>query len=262
MVGTAISAWFIHISNTFIVEEDDTVTAIMSETIHNLHNDRVSKICIAAQCCSVDLKIDAAIKDGIEHYKHAARTSFVPVAGAVAGTSIGAAAVVKIMEVFGFHGFNTTVALETLKDAITEKRVFASGAVQTMAGVASVALAFTGIGLPAAGFLFAANATLSAVTASATARAVLIMVADTVLIMERAYWLTQEDVVDGHAISEACQYYTEKKQALVRKEIKALIDSFDVKEVFGWDRLFEGVRFVVDKHRHHKGNVSMVLLYM
>lgn len=235
-------------------DDPDSITSVMTETIGSIDNAQVRLICIAAQTCSIDIKIEASIKESVRLYKHGIRTVAVPgYLASIAGTSsVGGLISQHILDIFGFTGISLDLAIKIIGTALTgNKRLYAAEAAAAAANIGA-AFAPTGLGLPAAAIIFGGATMTSLMTVPSWGRMLLMTIVDVILIVERAYWLCEDKQIEASSMEDACQYYSNHKQATVHAEVKAILPTMNVFAAFRYDTLEANIKTLVMRHRFKK----------
>jgi hypothetical protein len=178
----------------------------MAETINNLQDRLIQLRCISAQMCSPEAKVEAAIRESITLYKRGICISSIPLAfsGVVGASCFGGKMCVGIMGMFGGPGFDLTMALVAIKLAFANNSA-ANGAQAgaQLATGAAVSLLEVGTDAVEIASLFTAGvgaAMVSFLALPQFGRLLLMLMADTILIMERAYWLNAASRSDSSAL--------------------------------------------------------------
>ncbi|KAH0282661.1 hypothetical protein KCU62_g9564, partial [Aureobasidium sp. EXF-3399] len=238
-------------------DDETSISALMERTLGSIDNECVRSHLIKAQICSIDPKIDDAIKKSLELYKHAVRTAAAPipvigtVGGLVSTATVGGLIGKEIVGTFGFSGTSLDLGWETLTTCLTNKRALLGGMIGgelLTNGVVLGALSFT---LPwAIPIVWGTRAAVNVLTAPQWGRMLLRTIADLILIMERAHWYSDEGKIDQDDIRSACNYYQEgDRQAKVHVDVDGLLGTFSINDTFNTTKLAAGLRIIVQKHR-------------
>jgi hypothetical protein len=227
----------------------------VTETASSLTNSTIRALFIGAQMASLQGKIDEAIKESLRLYKHAVRSAAVPIAfsGLAASTTVGALIATSITKKFNFGSFSSSLAGQTISDALFSN--YEATGIQMF----GQALAFGGgcsLAVPGLQIVGAAAAVTGSVIVKASSipqygRLLLMCTIDVLLIMERVFWLHEDNITADH-IQDACEYYKDEKAHQVHAEVKKIIPVWGVLSAYKYDKLRVGLENIVRVHRFKK----------
>ncbi|KAH0341667.1 hypothetical protein KCU83_g9590, partial [Aureobasidium melanogenum] len=220
-----------------------------------LSNMTIRNLFIGAQMADLQAKIDGTIEESLRLYKHAVRTAAVPIAfsGLAASTTVGAMIATNITKTFKFKSFSSNLAGQTIWNALVSN--YESTGI-TMFGQG---LAFCGgwaLAIPGMQPLGAAAALTGTLIVKASSipqygRLLLMCTVDVLLIMERVFWLHEDNITASH-IQDACEYYKKEKVDKVHTEVKEILPVWGVLRAYNYTKLEKGLKKIVRKHRFKK----------
>jgi hypothetical protein len=240
---------------------------LLSQTLSSIDNERVRSHLIKAQICSIDPKIDAAIKASLDLYKHAVRTAAAPipiigtVGGLVSTATVGGLIGKEIVGTFGFSGTSLDLGWETLTTCLSNKRALLGGFVGGELLTNGVVLGAISLTAPwAIPIMLGTRAAVNVLTAPQWGRMLLRTITDLVLIMERAHWYADEGKINSDDIRSACNYYQEgDRQANVHKDVDGLLPTFSINDTFNTTKLAAGLKVIVQKHRFQQSELECMM---
>jgi hypothetical protein len=211
-----------------------------------------------AQGVVVDLKIKEAIKETLRLYKHAVRTSAVPLSfsGSVSTTVVAPLIVGEICKIFNFQGTSQDIACRCIADVLVSNAT--ANAVQIFSqalGVAGVMMAPTGVGVVPGLLLATGAAAVSIVSTPQFSRALLMCALDTILIMDHAFWQCDDEnkkIEQGHIDMSAQWFKNEGRLSKVHDDIKSLIKVWNPFDAFDYNRLEREMEAIIERYRYKR----------
>ena len=238
-----------------LADNKASISMVVSAITDNLTDDRIRNMFIAAQMCSLQPKIDAAIMNSTRLYGHAVRTAMVPIAfaGLMATTTVTGLIINDILKIFHFSEHGGSIASHMISTLLIgnyeSNGIYVAANMLTIAATSSFG---TGVGA-LAGVAFGVGSyglKLSAIPQFG--RLLLMCTVDTILIMERVFWHCDGRIPTAADIQEACISY-ETKIDEVHIEVKNVLPVWGVWGAFQFENLSKELGRIVDKHRLHKG---------
>ncbi|KAH0280647.1 hypothetical protein KCU91_g861, partial [Aureobasidium melanogenum] len=233
----------------------ESINQLINETAASLSSMTIRNLFIGAQMADLQAKIDGTIEESLRLYKHAVRTAAVPIAfsGLAASTTVGAMIATNITKTFKFKSFSSNLAGQTIWNALVSN--YESTGI-TMFGQG---LAFCGgwaLAIPGMQPLGAAAALTGTLIVKASSipqygRLLLMCTVDVLLIMERVFWLHEDNITASH-IQDACEYYKKEKVDKVHTEVKEILPVWGVLSAYNYTKLEKGLKKIVRKHRFKK----------
>lgn len=197
---------------------------------------------VAAQVCNVDSKVEAAINEGMRLFKHGTRTSAVPLpfASIAAQASVGYFICSRLTDAFGYAGINRDICFKAIEDSWVHNK--ASNIAQFASGVTTAVFLATG----PVGWI--TDVALTALAVPKTARALLMCIADVILIMERAFWYEPGTITDEAIRRATIEYRTCAER--VHQEVKESIKLFSFVKSFQTMQIKADLGLIIERHRH------------
>lgn len=203
---------------------------------------------IAAQICSVQPKIEAAITNSLRLYARAVRTTAIPIGlnGPAAKINFSALICTETLKIFQYPGFSSDIAARTISNTLINN--WEAYGLQ----VAGQALGAMGMfGFPGVA-MWAGAAAVNTMAIPQFGRLLLMCTVDVIIIMERVYWKAEGRTTPEN-VEDACAWYKEKVDA-VHKDVKPLLPVMSgIWGAFQYDKLKIGLEKIIEKHRFGKG---------
>lgn len=220
-------------------ENEKSIQNLLHGTYSSLDNARVRLMFVATQTCNVDMKVEAAINEGIIIFRSGAFATSLPLPLMSVGTQATAGGLIchRFLKVFGYSQVNTDVLFQTIKNAWLGN--LEANALQFVASLATSVL----LG-PVA---WTTSAALAAFSVPKTARMLLMCVADVILILERAFWY-EPGTVTGESIHNATLWYA-GKMAAVHADVKNSIRWYSLIKSHQLGLIKADLEVIIQKHR-------------
>lgn len=250
------------IATNMTTDEPQSIKELQEEVSASLTHERVRLLFIAAQICSVDPKIKFSLDDSIRLYKHAVRTSSIPVAftATIATTTVTAIIVNQILKTFQYSGTSLSVMIRTLSNALIRNYeangIQFAGQALTCVGAAAMT---TVVAAPAGAAILAGAAVVNLVAIPQFARLLLMCTVDTILIMERLFWECDGEAPTATQLDDACETYREK-MGKVHGEVKGLLPVYGFWNAYSYEWLHKELGRIIEKHRFRKSELSMAVI--
>jgi len=227
-----------------------------------LNNDQVRAMFSQAQGAVVELKVKEAIKESLRLYKHAVRTSALPLSfsGSVSTTVVAPMIVGAICDVFNFHGISGDIAWRCMVNVLVSNTT--ANVVQLFAqalGAAGVLMAETGIGVVPGAAIATSAAAVNIVSTSQFSRALLMCALDTILIMDHAFWQCDDDdqkKIEKKNIDKSAEWFNNGRSSKVHEDIKSLIRIWNPFEAFDYARLEQEMNAIVERYHYQPSKSS------
>lgn len=239
------------IAANVLADNPKSIQELQEEVSASLTHERVRRLFIAAQICSVAPKIKFSLDNSIRLYKHAVRTSSIPVAftGTIATTTVTALIVSQILKAFQYNGLSLSVMIRTVSNALI--RNYEANGIQ-LAGQILSAVGMGAVGTvaaaPAGAAILVGATVINIVAIPQFARLLLMCTVDTVLIMERLFWECDGEAPTTNQLDDACDAYRAKMDH-VHRDVKGLLPVYGFWNAYSYDWLHKELTKIVEKHR-------------
>ncbi|KAH4218591.1 hypothetical protein HBI56_231570 [Parastagonospora nodorum] len=236
--------------------EQKSIRSLVGVTYDNLNNDQVRAMFSQAQGIVVDLKVKEAIKESLRLYKHAVRTSAVPLSfsGSISTTVVAPMIVGEISKIFNFDGISGDIAWRCLANVLVSNAT--ANVVQMFSqaiGVAGAVMAETGIGAVPGLMFVTGAAAVNIVSTPQFSRALLMCTLDTILIMDHAFWQCDDEKkkIEKEHIDQSAQWFTDDgRSSKVHADIKNLIKIWNPFDAFDYTGLETEMNAIVERYRY------------
>lgn len=197
---------------------------------------------VAAQICDIDSKVEVAINEGMRLFTYGTRASAIPlpIASIAAQGSIGYFICSYVTDAFGYTSINRDVCFKAIENSWMRNK--ASNIAQFASGVATSMLFAAG----PLGWLV--NFTLAASAVPKTARALLMCVADVILIMERAFWYETGGITDESIRRSTIEYRAISDS--VHQDVKEIVKIYSVIKSFQTTQIKADLGVIIERYRH------------
>lgn len=240
-----------------VVENAKSIQNLVKVTYDNFTNDQVRAMFSQTQGVNVEIKVKEAIKEALRLYKHAVRTSAIPLAltGGVSTAVVAPTIVGAICNIFNFRGISGDIAWQCLRNVLVSNS--AANVVQLFAQSATLvgfAMAETGIGAVPGVVIATSAAAVNIVSTPQFSRALLMCALDTIIIMDHAFWQcdNEEKEIEKKDINKSTEWFT-KHSHMVHEDIKSLVRIWNPFEAFDYKRLQTEMHAIVERYRFHPG---------
>ncbi|KAI4661132.1 uncharacterized protein J4E79_004943 [Alternaria viburni] len=240
----------------FTSEKDaESIKNLVEVTSSNLKNDQVRAMFSQAQGVLVDVKVEAAIKESLRLYKHAVRTSTVPLAysGSVSTTVVAPMIVSAISGIFNFHGISGDIAWRCMANVLVSNTTANVVQLFTQAlGSAGAVMVGSGFGAVPGAVLGTGVAAVSIVAAPQFGRALLMCALDTIIILDHAFWQCDNDQkeVEKKDIDKSAEWFNEGPCSKVHEDIMAMIRVWNLLDAFDYERIEKEMNAIVSRYRY------------
>jgi hypothetical protein len=247
------------VATDLLTDDSQSLQELQEEVSASITHERVRNLFIAAQICSVAPKIKFSLDNSIRLYKHAVRTSSIPVAltATIATTTVTAIIVNQILKAFQYNGMSMNLMIRTVSNALI--RNYEANGIQ----LAGQALTCIGAGAmttvaaaPAAIAFFAGAAVVNIVAIPQFARLLLMCTVDTILIMERLFWECDGEAPTAAQLDDTCETYREKMDQ-VHQDVKGLLPVWGIWNAYSYEWLHKEMGSIVEKHRFRRSESSV-----
>ena len=235
-----------------IIATDDpkSIEDLSRVTLQNVKDEKLQMLYIATQTASVNLKIDAAVKEVMKIYTRvlgtASASGLLPAASSTNRAGAAFAVCKAIVQCFGLPTVSTRTVLEIMKSTVWDDAghnlmVAFSELVATVGVLASVA----SFGAP---FFLASGALNFPLVVPATTRLMLMLASDLILIMVKAFRFTTATCVgqpEEKDVALAARAYR-AISADVHKAIFKLVPKRNVMKSFRYSKVRVGLKQVIE----------------
>ncbi|KAL8775566.1 MAG: hypothetical protein Q9209_000062 [Squamulea sp. 1 TL-2023] len=230
-----------------------TIENLSRITSENVKDEKLQLLYIGTQTASVNLKIDAAVKEVMKIYTRvlgtASASGIVPTASSAnrAGSAITVCR--AIVQCFGLPTVNIQTILEIMKSTVWDDAghnvMIAFSEVIATAGV------FASVGSFGAPFFLVAGALNFPLVVPATTRLMLMLASDLILILVRAFRSTTTTCVGQPEEKEVALAAREYRAigADVHKEIFKLVPKRNVVKSFRYSKVRLGLKRIIEKFK-------------
>ncbi|KAL8884032.1 MAG: hypothetical protein Q9215_007834 [Flavoplaca cf. flavocitrina] len=239
-----------HFDACVAVARDDpkSIEDLNKITMQNVKDEKLRLLYIATQTASMNLKIDAAVKEVMKVYTDVLGTSstaglVVPIVSSKMRAASGMLVCSAIVQCFGLPSVSTQTVVEIMKNTIWEDAGDNLVPVGVVAGI--------GIGLFGAPFFLAGGAMNFQMAVPATARLMLSLAGDLILILLRAFRITTTRCVGQPGekdVALAARYYR-AISADVHKAIFELVPKRNLLKSFRYEKVQMGLKRIVEKFK-------------
>ncbi|CAN9146398.1 unnamed protein product [Alternaria alternata] len=246
----------------FTSEKDaKSIKNLVGVTYNNLNNEQVRAMFSQAQGVDVELKVQEAIKESLRLYKHAVRTSAVPLSfsGSISTTVVAPMIVGAICGIFNFHGISGDIAWRCIANVLVSNTT--ANVVQLFAqalGATGVGMAGTGVGVVPGAVIATGAAAVNIVSTPQFSRALLMCALDTIIIMDHAFWQCDSDQkeVKKENIDKSAEWFNNGRSSKVHEDIRSMIRIWNPFEAFDYVRLEKEMNAIVSRYRYQPGKSS------
>ncbi|CAN9144840.1 unnamed protein product [Alternaria alternata] len=246
----------------FTSEKDaKSIKNLVGVTYNNLNNEQVRAMFSQAQGVDVELKVQEAIKESLRLYKHAVRTSAVPLSfsGSISTTVVAPMIVGAICGIFNFHGISGDIAWRCIANVLVSNTT--ANVVQLFAqalGATGVGMAGTGVGVVPGAVIATSAAAVNIVSTPQFSRALLMCALDTIIIMDHAFWQCDSDQkeVKKENIDKSAEWFNNGRSSKVHEDIRSMIRIWNPFEAFDYVRLEKEMNAIVSRYRYQPGKSS------
>jgi hypothetical protein len=232
---------------------------VVQSITNSLTDEKLRKIFVAAQICSVQPKIDYALAHSISLYRRAVLTAALPIAwsGLVASSTVTVFIVKDVLKTFRFESYSADMASQIISTSLVSNSqsnsIYAAG---TAVHAATLGAIGTGTGVVVGAALGVAWWAWKLLVIPQFGRMLLMCTVDTILIMEMVFWQCGSRAPEVEDIKAACMLYL-KKAAQVHDDVKSVLGILDGVKAFQFEKLRFELSKIIDRYRSHKRELKV-----